>query len=266
MTNRVAQCFLTLAVIGGLAAAAVGGCGGSSGSGTGGSSGGGTGGAADCPLGSCYPSPTSLNCAAPITPNALVTDFSPCTWHNTEGKWGACPLIGSIYAYASPTSMGSSRVDRAVTAQNYRFTGTVIAGDYAGAGMQFEACTDVSSFTGIQFTLLGSTGGCELELQFATYDQRPTSQGSYPGSCDTDAGTSCYAYPSAKALATPVDTTTQTTVTVHFADVPNWSDANAKQVVGLQWQATNPTLTDPDAGVVECMIDIRIDDIKFITN
>jgi len=222
----------------------------------------------DCPIGACYPSPATLDCTAPIVPNALVTDFSDgCGYHRTEGKWGVCPLIGSTYSYAASTSSASSRVDFAAAQQNYRFNATVVTGDYAGAGMQFESCVDVSSFTGISFTLVGTTGNCDLELQFATYDQRPTTQGSYPGSCDPDAG-SCYNYPSAKAIAAaPTDpTAAPVTINIKFADVSaTWSDA-AKQLVGLQFQTTNPKDTDPEAGVVECHVDLRIDNIKFTTD
>ena len=40
----------------------------------------------------------------------------------------------------------------------------------------------------------------------------------------------------------------------------------AKQVVGIQWQANSAAPVDPDGGAqLGCNVEIRIDDIKFIT-
>ena len=54
---------------------------------------------------------------------------------------------------------------------------------------------------------------------------------------------------------------------VQLTDISNWSDANAAQVVGMQWQWTSPT-PDLDAGAVDasagCTIDVTITGIKFL--
>ena len=48
-----------------------------------------------------------------------------------------------------------------------------------------------------------------------------------------------------------------------LSDITNWSDANAAQVVGLQWQWTGGPDLDPDSGV-GCDIDVTITNIKFV--
>jgi hypothetical protein len=247
----------------GLAAPLVASCGGSGTgpSGTGGANVGSMGGSGgDCSIAAC-PAPGALNCAAAISPAPLVSDFSACTWHSP--RFGLCPLTGTIYPYAGDTALpdggtpssATSSVD--TTAQAYHFTAMVAPSGYAGAGMQFDSCSDLSAFTGIQFTLAGTTD-CALELQFATFSQRPTSQPTLPGGCDPTG--SCYNYPVVKGLMTPTDAT-PIPIMVPFSSVTNWSADTAKEVVGLQWQATSPP---PDGGdQPSCMVDLRIDNIKF---
>ncbi len=57
------------------------------------------------------------------------------------------------------------------------------------------------------------------------------------------------------------------TVTVPFANFTQNAEATmAKQVVGIQWQANSAAPLDPDGGSqLGCTVEIRIDDIKFVT-
>jgi hypothetical protein len=75
----------------------------------------------------------------------------------------------------------------------------------------------------------------------------------------------CYSFPAAINLAVP--TATPMTVTVPFASfTQNASATMAKQVVGIQWQANSAAPLDPDGGMqLGCNVEIRIDDIKFVT-
>ena len=51
---------------------------------------------------------------------------------------------------------------------------------------------------------------------------------------------------------------------VNFSrDITNWSETNANQLIGLQWQWTTNGTLDPDAGV-GCPIDAKISDIRFL--
>jgi glucuronoarabinoxylan endo-1,4-beta-xylanase len=200
-----------------------------------------------------------LDCSAAIVPNNLgdggVTDFSDwgsSKWGNTGGLWG--------YMYSYNGTKGSTMSAGAdSSAKSMHVTGSVMAGDYGGAGISFGVCATVTSFSQVQFTLSGSSPGCDLELQIKTFDQQPVSQNP-AGGCLQDASTGCYNFPVAKKVAVP--SSDPTTVTTLLSAFSNWSEATAGQVVGMQWQWTG-TGVDPDAGV-GCPIDVNITDIKFV--
>jgi len=249
------------------------GCGGSSGGGTGGnasiggsasmggvSAGGSTG--AGGSIGAGGASSTGLNCAAAVEPgNGVVTDFSD--W--TSPKWGSSSaLSGVIFGYSGTNG---SKVSAAVegTPKGLHLTGSVFPSDYSGGGLGFNACATVANFTKVQFDIAGpGAPGCDLEIQLQTFDQRPTTQ-TPPGGCDSAAG-SCYAFPVVNKVvdvSTPI--TTPTTITKSLSDFSNWSAANAKQVVGIQWQFTGTNINSSvDGGATSCPIDVTIMNIKFL--
>jgi hypothetical protein len=193
----------------------------------------------------------------------LVTDFSD--YSTSTGKWGSTSgLYGSIFGYNGTNgSTMTGTVD--TTAKDLHLVGSVNAGDYAGGGVSFYACATAASYTKVSFTLSGSFAGtateCDLELQIQTFAQRPSTQ-TPPGGCDSSAG-SCYGYPTKSKIGTP--SSTASTITLTLADFTKWSTANAKQVVGLQWQVTVPTGTvgTGDAASSSCTVDITVGDIKF---
>jgi glucuronoarabinoxylan endo-1,4-beta-xylanase len=201
-----------------------------------------------------------LDCSNAIVPNNLgnggVTDFSD--W--TSSKWGDTnTLWGYKYSYqGSKGSTMSATVD--ATAKSLHVTGAVMSGDYAGTGLSFGVCATVTSFSQIQFTLSGTSPGCDLELQIKTFDQQPITQ-SPAGGCLQDASAGCYNFPVKKRVAVP--SADASTVTALLSDFSSWSDANAAQVVGLQWQWTTNDALDPDAGA-GCPIDVTITNIKFL--
>ncbi|MBN2574406.1 MAG: hypothetical protein JXP73_07560, partial [Deltaproteobacteria bacterium] len=201
-----------------------------------------------------------LDCSAAMVPDNLVqggvTDFSDwksSKWGDPNGLWG--------YMYGYPGTKGSTMsVGADAEAKHMHVTGEVMAGDYGGAGISFGVCTTVTSFSHVQFTVSGSSPGCDMELQIKTFDQQPMQQNP-AGGCDQDTQ-SCYNFPVKKQVAVPTDEVT--TVSVPLEEVTNWSPENAAQVVGLQWQWTGNADLDPDAGV-GCPIDVYISDIKFVT-
>ncbi len=200
-----------------------------------------------------------LDCSNAIVPdnggNGGVTDFSDwgsSKWGNTSGLWG--------YMYSYNGTKGSTMSAGAdSSAKSMHVTGSVMAGDYGGSGLSFGVCTTVDSFSQVQFTLSGSSPGCDLELQIKTFDQQPVGQNP-AGGCLQDAAEGCYNFPVAKKVAVP--SSDPTPVTTPLSSFSNWSSANANQVVGMQWQWTG-TGVDPDAGA-GCPIDVTITDIKFV--
>jgi glucuronoarabinoxylan endo-1,4-beta-xylanase len=207
------------------------------------------------------PSTGGLDCKNAIVPsnggNGGVTDFSD--WKNDT--WGdPSGLNGYMYGYASTGSNMSAVANP--DAKKLEITGEVLPGQdtYSGTGLSFLSCTTVTSFSQVQFTISGSWPGCDMELQIKTFDQQPIDQNP-AGGCYRDAGASCYQFPvkkqAAEASADP------TTVTIPLADISNWSEENAAQVVGIQWQWTPNADLDPDAGS-PCHIEATISDIKFV--
>ena len=61
-----------------------------------------------------YPTLTgALDCTNGVSPSApLLSDWSPTTWANTQGKWHtvACDLTGSVFAGAKPAARGGGGV------------------------------------------------------------------------------------------------------------------------------------------------------------
>jgi hypothetical protein len=200
----------------------------------------------------------ALNCSAAVTPAAMVTNFSD--YSATAGRWGdSARLFGAIYGYAGTGSMMTVSVDS--TAVDLHFVGTVnpVADGgtnmgYAGGGLQFLACANVASFTGLRFTVSGSNA-CALELQFPNFAQRPTDQNP-PGGCDRTAG-SCFNYAKKTGLTV---TATASTVTVMFSELsPTLATG---ELVGLQWQATVPPGVDGGAQT-PCAVDFHVDNVEF---
>jgi hypothetical protein len=241
------------------------------GNGTAGMTGGGTGGVVvnQCPNGGV------LDCTAPLMlTDGVVTDFSAMQWSASLGKYcDASGLRGSPFGFVGVTTgdagqvySGAATVD--TTARNLKITLGVAPGSYAGAGISFESCVDASTFNAIQFSAAitsGSLDGCVWQVQLQTQDQRPTTQTSPSGGTCDSTMTTCYRFPAATNLAVPG--ATPMTVTVPFANFTQNAEATmAKQVVGIQFQANSAPPVDPDGGSqLGCTVEIRIDDIKFIT-
>jgi len=200
---------------------------------------------------------TGLDCPNALVPNnggsGGVTDFSD--WKGGSSRWGdLLGLWGNIYSY---NGQNGSTMKAAVENRALHVTGAVTAGDYGGAGLSFQVCTTVAPFTHVQFTLSGSSPGCDLELQVKTFDQTPKQQ-TPPGGCD-QLYESCYNFPVKRQVAVPM--TEPTVITTPLAEFTKWSAANAAQVVGLQWQFTGTNVGDASAS---CPIDVNITGIKFI--
>jgi hypothetical protein len=211
-----------------------------------------------------YVCPTAvapLDCTAPVTLHAdgHLVDFSPQEWSNNSGKWcDESGYHGSIYSYKNtaqfPNDVNMQRVD---VDGSFHLVLGVSGGSYGGGGLAFEGgCMDVSQFTGVQFTaaiVSGSLASCPLQLQLATFDQRPTDQ-TPPGGCTPG---NCFAYPTATAL--PVlssDPANPTKVVLPWGSFSRVVAGTLAQVVALQWQV--------NATGGNCMVELAFDDIGFI--
>jgi hypothetical protein len=145
------------------------------------------------------------------------------------------------------------------TNQDLVLSGSVAAGDYAGGGMSFDACVNTTTYTGVQFTLGGTTAGCDLYFQVQTFDEKPAGLGQV-GGCTTG----CYAFPGTKL------TSTSGAVSVPFANLTGGQlttePSIANEIVGLQWQFQSPAPVG-DGGQVGCTgINLTITNVSFVSN
>ena len=97
----------------------------------------------------------ALDCTQGVSPaNPLLTDFTEGTWNNTMGKWG-CGFNGATYSYAGPKSTMVAQVN--TMAHNLQLSGDVASGDYAGGGLSFGQCVNTTVYSGVEFTLGGTS-------------------------------------------------------------------------------------------------------------
>jgi len=164
-------------------------------------------------------------------------DGGTSSWSEQNGKWGIPGnLTGSIFAYRGPKTSTTDWPDAMVTNGALTDSGQVASGDYVGIGMTFDQCVNAPSFTGVSFTVTGSTGGCTLVFDLQTLDEQATSNS---GLCDTCTAT-CYLFPTT-TLNVTLSPTTPTPVTVLFSALENTGmPATAadftQEMIGLQWQ------------------------------
>jgi hypothetical protein len=188
-----------------------------------------------------------------------VADFSAAQWNSTAAKWcDADGLDGGVSSYAGTPSTAAAVVD--ATAQNLKLNLMVVSGGYAGGRVNFDSCVDARAFNSVQFTAsvtAGSLTGCNWLVQLQTQDQRPSTLTNPTGGTCNSTTTTCERYPAATLAAA---TATATTFTVRFTAFNNPATsaiATPSQIVGLQWQV--------ESGGGACTVELRIDNIKFVT-
>jgi hypothetical protein len=210
-----------------------------------------------CPLGGVLDCTTAG--ALMLTPDGLVTDFSAADWNTTTAKFcDAHGLDGTTFSYAGTSSTSTAAVD--TTAHNLKLNFMVVATGYAGGGLLFDSCVNATTFNAVQFTAAvtaGSLTGCALQVQVQTQDQRASSATNPSGGT---CAANCYQFPA--YVITPSPPATPMTITALFSGFNNPASSTIPtrtQIVGLQWQANSAS------GTGTCTVELRIDDIKFIT-
>lgn len=189
-------------------------------------------------------------------PGGLVTDFSAAQWDATAGQF--CDpdgLRGRLFSFMGPATGSMAAVVVDTSAHSLKLNAT--AKDWAGGGVIFESCANVSAFTSLSFTAsltAGSLSGCSWQVQLQTQDQRlSTDTDPTGGTCASN----CYRYPAVGNLATPSGTgTTYTEPFTMFNNPSSSAIATPTQVVGVQWQVTSTSSNG-------CTAELHIDNIKF---
>ena len=203
------------------------------------------------------PTPLGLFCSPGVDPaNPLMTDFSAATYNAAKGKWGTdANLTGTLISEKDSGSAVSTKVE----SEAFSMSGQVVPNSrqtaYARGGLQFDSCVNTTTYTGIQFTIAGSTGGCDVWFQLQTYAELPTyAKGGCASNCDK--------LPQKKVTPRPTPTT------VLFADlentgIPAMAADLAAQIVGLRWNLQVAANSGVDAGQSPCSFNLTIDDVKF---
>ena len=217
-------------------------------------------GGGSCPLGG------RLDCTTAgsldITGTGQIVDFSTGQWNATTGKFcDSLGLDGGLSSYAGTGSMAAAVVD--TTAQNLKLNFTVSAGQYAGGRVNFDSCVDARMFNSIQFTAsatVGSLNGCTWQLQVQTQDERPTTATNPTGgTCTATTAAPCERYPAAALAAATATATTYTTRFTALSNPANSAVVTAGQITGLQWQVNSSN------GTGTCMVELHIDNVRFVT-
>jgi hypothetical protein len=191
-------------------------------------------------------------CPATVVPaGGDITDFS--NWSASAGRWGtAGGLRGAIFSYADRAMGSTAGVSVGGTNPSLRLTGQLAGGRFAGGGLAFETCANGSQYNALEFTIGGSTGGCLMELQVATYSDKAVPEGACESGCvsarkqnlQTSVG------PNAARVTVPFD---------ELMDAaPRAFDPT--EIVGVLWQV----LQVPNMQL-DCLFDLTIDDIKLST-
>ena len=203
--------------------------------------------------------PLGLFCSPGVDPTGpLITDFSAATFNGNKGRGVSDPnLTFFTYSYHDPDAPDSTNSDR-VEGGVFTFSGEVISDSgaaYAGGGMHFDSCVNTTTYTGIQYTLTGASGGCNLYFDLQTYSQQAIRE---RGGC----ASYCYHFP--RVAVTP----RSTPITVSFAElegtgIPSSAAAMASEIMGMRWQLELPP-EQVDAGQTACTFSLTVDDVKLV--
>jgi hypothetical protein len=198
-------------------------------------------------------------CVGTAPASALITDFSDAVSYSP----GSVSFSnGGTFTYASTglappvlglvSSDGTSAGQSLSVSMNTGVPPADAAFNWDGFGLYFNMCTDVSEYSGVQFTINGDLGNCPLQFspQFSE-DDDVAADPSF-GSCTA---ASCYS-----PIAQPIGAGT---TTVRFADLTGgspMSTVDAARLTGIHWQVEPPT----GATAASCQASFTVDNVTFV--
>jgi hypothetical protein len=201
--------------------------------------------------------PLGLYCSPGVDPGGpLVTDFAAATFNGKKGRWrDDDDLTFFVYDYRDN---GGSESSNRLEGDLFTFSGQVVPGageSYAGGGMHFDSCVNTTHYTGVQFTLTGTSGGCAVYFDLQTYSQQTIRE---RGGC----ASYCYHFP--RKVVTP----RSAPITVLFSElegtgIPSSVAAMASEIMGMRWQL-ELAAGQVDAGQTACAFNLSVDDVKFV--
>jgi hypothetical protein len=209
-------------------------------------------------------SAAAVHCMSAPPARALITDFSDAVpgvvpdAGNPDINFGTAPnLTGGTYLYyavglvppsLSLISSGHNQALQIVADPGVpKFSGN----NWVGFGLFFDGCVDASAYRGVQFTMGGALGSCQLSL-FIGISEDQSSQ-YQTGLCRFGAG--CQV-PQVRLGGLG----TQTIAFTQLAAGSPVPRVDSMALVGLQWQLTTPNSAEP------CQATLTLDDISFVAD
>jgi hypothetical protein len=195
--------------------------------------------------------PISCDGSPPSTPLITGSSFSPTNplgLFTYAGGGLAAPVVSAI------TSPLDGSLQALQVAANPG-TSSDPMNAFLGFGLGFgnPSCLDASAYTGVQFTITGDLGTCQLELSLTPSENNAVANGSV-GVCSASA---CFG-----PFSGPV---TAGTTVVHFADMSGGMPLPTIDPTALNdisWNLTVPT----DGVTAPCAASFTVSDVSFVTN
>jgi hypothetical protein len=230
-----------------------------------GGSGAGTGGSAGMAA-TCMPNPTALTCAGTTVPTwgmppgmtvGKLIDFATYATNGT-GTWGSSvmgELTGGTSLYHGPDDVN---LTAAADAGALKLTGTISPMGYVGIVFWFGPCINASAFTGLAFSVGGTSGGAVMKAQIQTHVDYPVDVANSKGGCsftDCDAKFSECAGPTYQ-LVVPETPGALELPWSSFAGGTPVAEVTPDGLVGLQYQLECQSDT-------ACVFDITLGSISL---
>jgi hypothetical protein len=202
---------------------------------------------------------------------ALITDFSDAVaGHNAFGdpdiQFGSEPdqLGGGSFTYHAPfltepvlslvpTPDGQALAVMANPGVPHD-SGNAWTGFGFGLGDAERNCLDASRYSGVQFTVAGSLGTCQLMFGVAFSEVQDVRLNPATGSCS--GGAACYPPLSAALVPDAAGIVKVPFASIIFNGMPT-NTVDAKAIVGIQWQLMAPLTGTP------CAASFTLDDVTF---
>lgn len=239
----------------------------------------------------CGPKCTKVStCAPAVIPTGLtmLTDFSSNLdsgnifhtggindWNSLFGGTWVAPVASSASADASvdpcttPTAPPQYPLAQSFADGNWHITGTIVGGQWAGAGLWFSTtcpAMDFSAYHGISFTVAGAvgpSGSINVGVSTASNSKPNTDTTSSDFTCYSNVATCAAATCTPASLTVNNITTTPQTVQLLWASLSNGQPSatpNPAEITGI---AFNPTL-DFSGSASSYTLDLIIDDLALI--
>jgi hypothetical protein len=148
------------------------------------------------------------------------------------------PLVGSSLAFQVTAAPGVA------TDPSQAFAGF-------GFGFGNPPCVDARTFSGVQFTVSGSLGTCDLRFSVVTSEDNAIDNGPFGA---------CTAQPCYPPISGPLSVGTTTVTFSEMSGGMPMSTVDAAALNGIQWLLNLPT----DAAIPSCVANFTISDVSFV--